>query len=273
MTPAEKERAAALDVERVNAETLKAYEEGFDKTWNAYIEAQKQVYGIETAQGLQKYQRAGEDLTASNYKTQLGFDWQGEDLNRRNAQDLADYQKFTGREQVDFNRQLATRNKDFSNALTNAANAYGQKGILRSGVAAKKSAEAVSDFSGDTAYLKLQEQNKMEDAATAMARTNEQYNLSTQRLGTQRDMASQDYATQTKRLGEDKNFFESAQSAKVAAGIGQLQTQGDTIYNQGILQKYQLEQEQNKQAALDKLYGRTPQPTRIRFRSGGQYSY
>lgn len=46
---------------------------------------------------------------------------------RRNAED---YAKFTGAEQADFNQSMALRDKDFAQKMGQAANAYGQRGLL-----------------------------------------------------------------------------------------------------------------------------------------------
>lgn len=202
-----------------------------------------------------------------------GYDYRSHDIQRQNARDFADYQTFTGQEQKEYNRNLALRNKDFGSAMSNASNAYGQRGILRSGVALKKSAESMSAFSEDTTHFKLQEQQKMDTAALAMNRVQEDYATNTGRLGTQKQQTTDQYNTQLARIGTDTANFRTDQSAKTAIGVNALQAQGDQLYNQTALLKYQLEQENNQANAQNKLYGNTAQPVRFKLRSGGTYSY
>ena len=245
----------------------------FNKTWNAYIQAQKDAYGIETARGLEKYGQQRQDLTTSYNKALQGYDYQSQDTQRQNARDLADYHTFTGQEQKEFNRNLALRDKNFGSAMSNASNAYGQRGILRSGVALKKSAESMSTFSEDTTHFKLQEQQKLDTAALAMNRVAEDYNTNMGRIGTNKQQTTDLYNTQLGRIGTDTANFQTDQSARTAIGVNALQAQGDQLYNQASLAKYQLTREQNMQNAQDKLYGTTTQPIRFKLRSGGTYSY
>jgi len=261
-----------LDVAWVDQGAFTDYEKNFNKNADAYLEAQRQVYWLETERWLDQFWRQLTDLGTSKDRAVQWYDWQGQDLASQNARDIADYQKFTSREQAEFNRNLATRSKDFSSALSSAASAYGQKGILRSGVAVKLQWEQAQKYNDDTQYLRLQEQNKLEDADLAMDRANENYQTQTGRLGTQKGQTLEDYTTKTGRLNEDITNYKGDQAAKTEAWIGALQTNLDSIYNQGLLTTYQLESEQNKQAAVDKIYGRTSQPVRLRLRSGGTYT-
>lgn len=93
----------------------------FNKQWEDFISTSQQAYGIETGRGLEQYQQKRQDT----------------DIQRqRNAED---YAKYTSREQSDFNRNLAMRDKDFATKLSQAANAYGQRGLLTGGVFKKAS--------------------------------------------------------------------------------------------------------------------------------------
>ena len=93
------------------------------------------------------------------------------------------------------------------------------------------------------------------------------------RLGTNRQQTTDLYNTQLGRIGTDTANYQADQAAKSAIGVNALQAQGDQLYNQSALAKYQLQQQQNQQAAQDKLYGTTTQPIRFKIRSGGTYSY
>ena len=62
------------------------------------------------------------------------------------------------------------RDKDFATKLSQAANAYGQRGLLTGGIFKKASAGAVADEGEQTMYLKTLSQRKMEDLAQAQAR-------------------------------------------------------------------------------------------------------
>ena len=248
-------------------------EDTFNTTWDAYMKAQADAYGIETKRGLDKYAQQATDLTTQKDRSIQWFDWQAQDLAQKNARDKADYAKFTAREQIDFNRTLATRNKDFASAMTNATNAYGQRWLLRSWVALKKAWENTGMFADDTKYLKLQEQQKMDDASLNMDRIQQDYATGNERIGSQKNDVLNTFNTNIWRIGQDKSNFQTDQSAKTAIGLNQLQTQGDQIFNQAQFMNYQLQQDQNKQNALDKLYGNKSQPVRLKLRTGWTYSY
>lgn len=85
--------------------------------------------------------------------------------------------------------------------------------------------------------------------------------------------ANTDYSTNMDRLNTTKTNYTSDRAAGVKALNAQLQQQGDTLYNQTQIQNVQLAQQQADQAALDKLYGRTPQNRPISMRLGGKYTY
>lgn len=248
-------------------------EDTFNTTWNAYMKAQSDAYGIETQRGIDKYGQQQTDLGTQKDRTLQGYDWQAQDLAQKNARDQADYAKFTAREQIDFNKTLATRNKDFASAMSNASNAYGQRGLLRSWVALKKAWENTGLFADDTKYLKLQQQQKMDDAALSMDRIAQDYTTGAGRIGTAKNQAIDTYNTNLGRIGQDITNFKSDQGAKTTIGLNQLQTQGDQIYNQAQFMNYQLQQDQNKQNALNKLYGNKAQPVRLKLRTGWTYSY
>lgn len=248
-------------------------EDTFNKTWNAYMKTQADVYGIETQRGLDKYSQQQSDLDTQKDRTLQGYDWKSQDMAQKNSRDQADYAKFTAREQIDFNRNLATRNRDFASAMNNASNAYWQRGLLRSGVALKKAWENTGMFADDTKYLKIQEQQKMDDVALNMDRIQQDYTTGNARLGKEKNQDINIYNTNSWRIGQDLTNFKSDQWAKTTIGLNQLQTQGDQIFNQAQFMNYQLQQEQNKQASLNKLYGNKSQPVRLKLRTGWNYSY
>lgn len=59
---------------------------------------------------------------------------------------LSDYQRYTGVDQQNMNRDIAAQSKDFALKMSNAADAYGKRGILNSGVAVKQAAGDTSDY-------------------------------------------------------------------------------------------------------------------------------
>lgn len=268
-----KAQLASNQAQRVTQAVANDPENTFNATWNAYLEAQKQAYGIETQRGLDKYAQQQTDLGTQKDRSIQWLDWQAQDLARKNARDQADYAKFTSREQSEFNKTLSTRNKDFASAMSNATKAYGQRGILRSWVALKKAWENTGMFADDTKYLKLQEQQKLDDAALNMERIQQDYATGNERIQTWKNQALDTYNTNIGRIGQEVTNFKSDQWAKTTIGLNQLQTQGDQIFNQAQFMNYQLQQDQNKQNALNKLYGNKAQPVRLKLRTGGNYSY
>ena len=111
--------------------------------------------------------------------TQTGrqqFDRNRQSLDLGMKRDREDYAKYTGRQQADFNRNLAASDKDFAKKLSAAANGYGVRGLLNTGMFAKNQNEMVSDQGDTVATYKLNFQRQQEDAASQMSRSEQDYN-------------------------------------------------------------------------------------------------
>lgn len=100
-----------------NNPALTTDQNNFEQGWQSYVNASKSVYDMETSRTLDTYNQQ-----------QQAYDLQ-------QARNREDYARYTSDQQTATNRQLASSSKDFSRKLSAASNAYGQRGILRSGIA------------------------------------------------------------------------------------------------------------------------------------------
>lgn len=116
----------------------------FEQGWQSYIDASKKVYDIETTRTIDTY-----DQQQKQYQIQ-------ESRNRE------DYARYTSDQQSATNKQLASSSKDFARKLSSASNAYGQRGLLRSGIAKSQLGNASTEFVDDQTYFKTQSQRNLE---------------------------------------------------------------------------------------------------------------
>lgn len=124
--------------------SLTTDQSNFEQGWKSYIDASKQVYDIETTRTLDTYNQQ-----------QQAYDLQ-------QARNREDYARYTSDQQSATNRQLASSSKDFARKLSSAANAYGQRGLLRSGIAKSQLGDASSTFQDEQTYFKTQSQRQIE---------------------------------------------------------------------------------------------------------------
>lgn len=251
----------------------------FKKWYDAYIQAQKDVYGISTDRQNQQFGYQREDLTTQNQRSQQdintarekglqSYDWQAQDAQRSMERTRADYAKFTGQEVKDTARQLAINNTDFARSLTNATRAYWQRGILQAGVQKASLWEWVDQFSENQNYFKTLSQRRLDNAGTNMNQAEQDYTTQSGRLWVQKsqfETASnlqeqrlwQDYNTNTNRLATSQSQYAQDRAAGSQAMVAGLQQQGNTLYGQNQVNSVLLAQQQADQDAIDKLYGRT----------------
>lgn len=124
--------------------SLTTDQNNFEQGWQSYINASKNVYDIETTRTLDTYNQQ-----------QQAYDLQ-------QARNREDYARYTSDQQTATNRQLASSSKDFARKLSAAANAYGQRGLLRSGIAKSQLGDASSTFQDEQTYFKTQSQRQLE---------------------------------------------------------------------------------------------------------------
>lgn len=244
---------------------------------------QNQTYGYQGEDLSKTQQRGLEDVGTNLQKGLQSYDWQAQDAANAISRNREDYATFTGREQSDTARQLALNSTDFSKALSSATQAYGKRGLLQSGIQNASNADSVNTFGENQGYFKTLSQRRLQDASTNMNRSEQDYTNGAGRLATQRgqlvdqsgvqsNRINQDYATNAGRLDTQKTQYASDRAAGSQALGVTLQQQGDTLYNNAQVQRVQLAQAAADQAALDKLYGRTPQNRPLSMRLGGVYS-
>lgn len=128
----------------INDPKLTTDQNNFEQGWKSYIDASKGVYDIETTRTLDTYNQQQEQ-----YKIQ-------------SARNREDYARYTSDQQSATNKQLASSSKDFARKLSAASNAYGQRGLLRSGIAKQQVGEATTDFADEQTYFKTQSQRNLE---------------------------------------------------------------------------------------------------------------
>jgi hypothetical protein len=124
--------------------------------------------------------RAGEQRTTSVGMEKFGRRQGALDLGlKRNRED---YEKYTGRQQADYNRNLAASDKNFAKKLQAAASGYGVRGLLNSGLFRDNSSEMVSDQADVVGTYKLNFDRQKADLDTGMTRTEQDYATSTKEL-------------------------------------------------------------------------------------------
>lgn len=216
--------------------TLTADQQAFEEGWKGYSDASKGVYDIETTRTIDTYdqQRKANDLVA--------------------ARNREDYARYTSDAQTSTNRQLASSSKEFSRKLASAAQAYGQRGLLRSGIAKRQIWEATGDFSGDQTYFKTQAQRQLEAGQ-------QQY-----------DRNYADTQTAQGNLATKKSQYETDRNAGRQILDTQLQYEWDTQYNQQKTNQWTTEQEKLRQDAKNRAAWITSTPTLRTWRVRGNYT-
>lgn len=220
----------------VPSSSLTTDQNNFETGWQGYIDASKKVYDIETTRTLDTYnqQQKAYELQAS-----------------RNRED---YTRYTSDQQSATNKQLASSSKDFARKLSAASNAYGQRGLLRSGIAKSQLGDATSGFVDEQTYFKTQSQRQLESGQQGYNRQLSDINTAENNLATKKTQYAGD-----RDVG--KNILENT-----------LQYQGDTQYNTMQAQQWATEQDRLRQEAKNKAAGVTTAPSLRTWRKGGIYT-
>jgi hypothetical protein len=208
----------------------------FEKGWDAYTKAQQGVLDIETQRGIQQY-----DQKLSDQQLQAS----------RNRED---YAKYTGDQQSQMNKQLGNSSKDFARKLAAASSAYGQRGILRSGIAKQQIGDATTDFVDNQTYFKTQSQRQMEAGQ-------KQY-----------DRQYADNQTDTGRIQTAKKQYTDDREVAKQVLDTKMKYDGDTQYNQFQTQQWATQQTENSQAVTRMRTGTTANPSLRTWRVGGNYT-
>lgn len=124
--------------------SLTTDQNNFEQGWQSYIDASKKVYDIDTTRTLDTYN-----------EQQKAYDLQ-------QSRNREDYARYTSDQQSATNKQLASSSKDFARKLSSASNAYGQRGLLRSGIAKSQLGDASSGFVDEQKYFKTQSLRQLE---------------------------------------------------------------------------------------------------------------
>lgn len=208
----------------------------FEAGWGAYTKAKTDVYDIQTGRDIAKYQQWRED-----YQKSL----------QRNRED---YAKYTSEAQSQMNRQLSQNSKEFARTLAKAASGFGQRGILRGGIATSQIGDATTWFVDNQTYFKTQSQRQIADQQQAYDR---QY---------------ADTTTSMNRLENEKSIYASDRQVWRQVLQNDMQYQGDSLYNASQAEQWQTQQTVLRQAAKNQLYGVQSNPTKRTWRLGGAYS-
>lgn len=211
-------------------------QQNFENGWQAYTGAQKSVYDLETSRGIEQY-----DLKQQEYQKQI-------------ARNREDYARYTSDAQTQMNRQLGQSSKEFSRKLASASNAYGQRGILRSGFAKSQLGEAATDFQDSQTYFKTQTQRQIE----------------AQQQGYDRQYS--DISTNAANLAKQKEQYQGDRNVGKQVLDTQLQYQGDTQYNTLQTSQYQTNQALLAQEARNNRYGVQSNASKRTWRIGGSYT-
>ena len=200
------------------------------------MEAAGQVFDIDTQRMLAKY-----DIQKQNYQTQA-------DRNRQ------DYERYTSDQHTQTNRQLANTSKDFSRKLAAASSAYGQRGILRSGITTQKMGEATQDYNDQQTFFKTQSQRQLEEGKLKYGQQLEDIGRAQSQLETERGQYAGDRSVGIEILKTE------------------LQYQGDTQYNKLQTEMWATEQQRLGQQAKNQVMGTTKAPSLRTWRVGGKYT-
>ena len=252
---------------------LNKFQTDFDASWNAYINASKQAYDITTQRQNEAYNNQQADLTTAYNQDITQYQWKQDQLAQQNTRNQEDYNTFTSQNQQDFNYAITQQNKDFSTKLSQAASAYGQRGILKAWFAMWQIGEATQWFVWDQNNFRTLNQRKIDEATQMLNRANQDYSTNVNQLNTQKGWTSEAYNTNQSRLNTTISNYWTDRSAWSNILWMQLQWQWDIAFNQWMNSYYQLLQKQAEQKALDKAYWTTTGSRNIPYRSWGSYYY
>jgi hypothetical protein len=208
----------------------------FEQWWAGYSDASKKVYDMETARTLDTY-----DTRQKQLQTQA-------DRNR------ADYATYTGTAQAQMNRQLWNSSKEFARKLAAAGSAYGQRGILRSGLANSDTGDMTKWYVDDTTYFKTESQRQLEAG----------------QLGYDRNYA--DIGTSEADLAKSRGNYTGDRWAGRAILDDTLTRAGDTAFNTNQSQQWATEQARLREQAKNSAAWITSTPSLRTWRVGGKYS-
>lgn len=152
------------------------------------------------------------------------------------------------------NRQLGQSSKEFSRKLAAASNAYGQRGILRSGFAKSQLGEATTDFQDSQTYFKTQTQRQIEAQQQGY---NRQY---------------EDIGSNITNLQKQRQQYQGDRDVGRQILDTQLQYQGDTQFNTLQTSQYQTNQALLAQEARNNRYGVQSNASKRMWRIGGSYT-
>lgn len=220
----------------VPSSSLTNDQNNFETGWQSYINASKGAYDIETSRAIDQYTQQ-----------QQAYDLQ----QTRNRED---YARYTSDQQSATNKQLASSSKDFARKLSAAGNAYGQRGLLRSGIAKSQLGDATNTFGDEQTYFKTQSQRQLEAG----------------QLGYDRQYA--DITTAENNLATKKSQYAGDREVGKTILENTLQYQGDTQYNTQQSQQWATEQDRLRQEAKNKAAGVTTAPALRTWRRGGIYT-
>lgn len=182
------------------------------------------------------------------------YDLQKQQLDTQASRNREDYARYTSQAQTQTNRQLALNNSSFARKLSSAANAYGQRGLLRGGIGKQQMGEATRQYSDEQVYYKTQAQKALEAQQQSY------------------DRAYQDNTNAQSTLGVQRANYESDRSVGKVILDKTLQYAGDSIFNNLQTDKYQNDQAILASQAKAAINGRKATPTRRVWRTNGTYS-
>ena len=182
------------------------------------------------------------------------YNQQQKQYDLQQSRNREDYARYTSDQQSATNKQLASSSKDFARKLSSAGNAYGQRGLLRSGIAKSQLGDATSGFVDDQKYFKTQSQRQLEAG----------------QLGYDRQYA--DITTAEDNLATKKGQYAGDREVGKTILENTLQYQGDTQYNTQQSQQWATEQDRLRQEAKNKAAGVTTAPALRTWRKGGIYT-
>jgi len=212
-------------------------------------------------------------MTREYSNTMTQYDWQKDKLNTDISRSREDYQKYVSRTGDETTRQLMMNNKDFASKLSAATSAYGQRGIMRSGLANIQTASNTGDFNTSNTYYKIGQQNKLNDAATGMSRNEADYTTGVNQNNVNRANTTDKYNTLQGRNTTDKANYASDRAVGASILMNDLQSKGDSLYNSTVTASMDTTRKKAEQDAINKLYGIQPSETRVPYRLGGKYIF
>lgn len=136
--------------------------------------------------------------TAAAAEQKKYWDLQKSRLNEDTTSKIQDYDRLIGYANTDLTRNLEQNNLTFSRAMNRAANAYGQRGLLFSGINKTTSNESTTDYSRTQDIAKDTTQRKVTDYTTSKDLVNRDAARKTFDLNVEADNAA--WYTASKKL-------------------------------------------------------------------------